>query len=527
MDRRGRGSRLAAVLFTDIVRSTETASELGDRRWREVLSRHHRIIRAELKRHGGHEQDTAGDGFFASFDAPADAIRCAIASVTAVRELGVEIRAGVNFGQIEMADGKPGGIVVHAGARIMSQAGAGQVIVSASAHDVVPGAGIGFDDLGERQLKGLDAPTHLFLVTSVDGVTVGDPSSDEVARSRLEGVDAEPVTGGQRWVGVAAGITALVVAGWIVLGGRADVPQARLPPSASGSTTASVPLGAVGEIDPGTGHVEQFVPLPIGSQFIDVSHTMAAGLGAVWIVRNEKIVHLDPLHGDLQTPVPLPGVVISASYSVAIEGGFVWALSEHSLFRVNPGNNAVQQVLSLGRTETNVPFPAQLAAVAGRLWIGTSDGLLIRVDATTGDDRRVRTGPIDAIAADAGAVWTLDRIDGLVTRFDPQTLQPDTPIELTTNASELIVDEAGKLWALDPLGGALTQIDTRRSIDVGADPTAVVAGLGALWVGGADGILRRVDSTTGVTTEFPVGSPIVALAIDPDRGTIWVDTGSP
>lgn len=97
MDRRGRHPRLAAVLFTDIVRSTETASTLGDRRWRELLTRHHRIIRSELKRYGGHEHDTAGDGFFASFSAPADAIRCAAACAAGVRQLGVEIRAGVNF----------------------------------------------------------------------------------------------------------------------------------------------------------------------------------------------------------------------------------------------------------------------------------------------------------------------------------------------------------------------------------------------------------------------------------------------
>jgi class 3 adenylate cyclase len=532
MDRRGRGGRLAAVLFTDIVRSTETASSLGDRRWREVLSRHHRLIRAELRRHGGHEHDTAGDGFFASFDAPADAIRCAVACAAAVRELGIEIRAGINFGQIEMVDGKPGGIVVHAGARIMGQGEAGQVIVSSAAHDVVPGAGIGFEDLGQRTLKGLDAPVHLFSVASVDGVPLEPPNSAEVAGSRLDAVGVPAATGPRRWLSVAAGVLALAIGAWVVFGGRADVPRARTTggsPStaASGVGTGAVPLGSVAEIDPETGAVLQVVPLPLAPQFIDVDHTVAAGLGAVWIVRNQRLVHLDPLHGDLQDPVDLPDQGPSASYSVAVEGGAVWALSEQTLFEVNPGSNKATPVISLGRANGQVPFPAQLAAAAGHLWIGTSDGKLIRVDAASGDDRRVQTSAIDAIAADAGQVWTLDRTSGVITRFDSRTMKPDPPIELTTNARDLILDEDGGLWTLDAASGVLTQVETTRSVRVGTDPAALAVGLGSLWVGGADGNLWKVDPTTGTTTEIPIGSAIVALSVDAERGSVWVDTGSP
>ena len=250
MDRRGRGGRLAAVLFTDLVRSTETASELGDRRWRELLARHHRIIRAELRRHRGHEQDTAGDGFFASFDAPADAIRCAVACVAAVREVGVEIRAGVNFGQIEIVDGKPGGIVVHAGARIMGQGDAGQVIVSSAAHDVVPGASIGFEDLGERSLKGLATPVHLYVVTSLDGEPLVGPASEGDARSRREGVTAPSSGTGRRWLSALAGVVALAIAAWVILDGRVDTPEAGPSGLASGSGSAkAVPSGSMAEID--------------------------------------------------------------------------------------------------------------------------------------------------------------------------------------------------------------------------------------------------------------------------------------
>ena len=126
------------MLFTDIVSSTEAASEMGDARWLALLGRHHRIVRTQLKLYGGHEQDTAGDGFFATFDVPADAVRCAVAAQREVRGLGIEIRAGVNFGEVEMVDGKPGGLAVHTGARIMSTSSGGVVIVSSSVRSSWP-----------------------------------------------------------------------------------------------------------------------------------------------------------------------------------------------------------------------------------------------------------------------------------------------------------------------------------------------------------------------------------------------------
>src|SRR5206468_3907825 len=131
---------LVTLLFTDIVASTVVAEEMGDRRWRELLARHHRILRAALKEHGGREVDTAGDGLFARFDTPAAAIRCACAAVDAVAELGVSIRAGVHIGECEILDGKPSGVNVHVAARTMSVAGVGEVLVTSSVRDLVRGA---------------------------------------------------------------------------------------------------------------------------------------------------------------------------------------------------------------------------------------------------------------------------------------------------------------------------------------------------------------------------------------------------
>ncbi len=157
---------LATVLFTDIVGSTLKAAELGDRAWRDLVERHHRIIRDLLARSRGTEMDTAGDGFFATFDGPARAVRCALASVDAVRPLGIEIRAGVHTGEVETIDAKAGGIAVIIGARISASAGASEVLVSSTVKELVAGSGLAFEDIGQRELKGVPDRWRLYRVVS-------------------------------------------------------------------------------------------------------------------------------------------------------------------------------------------------------------------------------------------------------------------------------------------------------------------------------------------------------------------------
>jgi class 3 adenylate cyclase len=148
---------LTTVLFTDVVGSTERARELGDRAWRELLERHHALVRRELARFRGAERDTAGDGFFATFDGPARAIRCAQEIIGGVGAFGLELRAGVHAGECELHEGKVAGIVVSAGARVAALAGAGEVVVSSTVKDLVAGSGIAFQDRGEHELKGVGA----------------------------------------------------------------------------------------------------------------------------------------------------------------------------------------------------------------------------------------------------------------------------------------------------------------------------------------------------------------------------------
>jgi class 3 adenylate cyclase len=153
---------LATVLFTDIVGSTERAVELGDRRWRDLLGEHDATVRRELDRFRGREVDTAGDGFLATFDGPARAVRCAMSAGEAIRKLGVEIRAGVHTGECEVDGPKVRGIAVHTGARIASLAGAGEVLVSQTVKDLVSGSGLAFEDRGLHELKGVPGEWRVY-----------------------------------------------------------------------------------------------------------------------------------------------------------------------------------------------------------------------------------------------------------------------------------------------------------------------------------------------------------------------------
>ncbi len=155
---------LATILFTDIVGSTAKATELGDRAWRELLARHHAAIRRELVRFRGAELDVAGDGFFARFDGPARAVRCACAITESVRELGLEIRAGLHTGECEVMDGKVGGIAVHIGARVAKEAQPGEVLVSSTVKDLVAGSGLRFRERGTAALKGVPDEWRLYAV---------------------------------------------------------------------------------------------------------------------------------------------------------------------------------------------------------------------------------------------------------------------------------------------------------------------------------------------------------------------------
>ena len=154
------------MLFTDVVGSTARAAALGDRAWRQLLAQHHDLVRAELTRFKGREIDTAGDGFFATFDGPARATRCAQAIATGVHRVGLQVRAGVHTGEIELLGNDVGGIAVHIGARVAALAEPDEVLVSSTVKDLVAGSGLVFEDAGEHDLKGVPDRWRLFRVVN-------------------------------------------------------------------------------------------------------------------------------------------------------------------------------------------------------------------------------------------------------------------------------------------------------------------------------------------------------------------------
>ncbi len=158
--------RLATVLFTDIVGSTDRACEIGDACWKDLLEKHNAIVRAFLARYRGNEVKTTGDGFLATFDGPARAVKCAQAICEAVKPLGLEVRAGCHTGEIELMGADVGGIAVHIGARVGALAGPSEVLVSSTVKDLVAGSGLVFEDRGEHDLKGVPETWHLYAAAA-------------------------------------------------------------------------------------------------------------------------------------------------------------------------------------------------------------------------------------------------------------------------------------------------------------------------------------------------------------------------
>ena len=170
-----RARAVATMMMTDIVDSTRTATQLGDGAWKQLLAEHNRVIRRQFERFHGREIDTTGDGFLAIFDSARAALLCALAIRDAIRELGIEIRAGVHTGEVEILPDDVRGIAVHATARIMAAAQPSEVLASAVTRALAEGAGLRFEDRGSSTLKGFETPIHLFAVARVPGAAPSSP----------------------------------------------------------------------------------------------------------------------------------------------------------------------------------------------------------------------------------------------------------------------------------------------------------------------------------------------------------------
>ncbi len=216
---------------------------------------------------------------------------------------------------------------------------------------------------------------------------------------------------------------------------------------------------------------------------------------------------------------------ISFSVNLAEGSDKIWVAYDGGLDEVNPATGEQREAVV---SATNRPVANDVAVGAGSVWLGGSDGRLVRFDPVTGRDL-ARTGldPIDAIAFGHGSVWTVDTVGGTVTRYDPGTMRPVEEIVMPTAADYLVSGDVA-VWALSTSLGTLSRIDpatndVRYQVPVGADPSGLAVGSGAVWVGDEDGIIRRVDEDTRQVTEIPFGAEIRALAFDDETDTLWVD----
>jgi class 3 adenylate cyclase/streptogramin lyase len=525
MQRRTGGRALGAVLFTDIVGSTAIAAEMGNTRWGELVERHHRILRRLIGKFGGHEVDTAGDGFFVTFERPADAIRCAVAAEEAVRELGIEIRAGVSFGELETVGRKAGGLVVNTAARVMAVAGPGEVLVPASVKDIVPGSGIAFVEHGVHEFKGFEGDFRLFKVTDVDGRPPAPPLEDAEAAGRRSEIFPSGARRTPLIVGLGAGTIAVIVAAAFLvprLVGEEPVAQRGEGPLRHSVASIGIETGDV------RSSISLGGPGPGRQSFGFIDHPLAVGEGGVWLVRPPSLFHIDPRHEEVRSE--LIDVGIGQSQTVVTGFDAVWSLSAETVYRIHPGTDEVDEFLVL-------PIPSGITTwsltLGDAIWVGVSDGTLVRADPRTGARDQVDTGlSIDAIAATSDRLWVADILAGAVFPFDPDSLRRAGPPVEIRGSLDRMVGRGDGLWIVDQRAGVVTRIDAvshavSDPIRVGDDATDIAVGLEAVWVGDLDGSLYRIEPLTLEVREFPVGAEVLGVAVDDDAGSVWVYVGDP
>ena len=496
---------LTTVLFTDIVDSTRLATELGDRQWRERVEQHHELIRRELRRFGGREIDTAGDGFFAAFDAPARAVACALTIAELMPQLGMQIRAGLHTGEVEEVAGKLRGIGVHIGARVGASAGASEVLTSATVRDIVTGSGIEFEDRGLRELKGVTGEWHLYAATPGARFRDEFPIAAGTAGREVAAVRRTLERRARRrriaLIGGGVAVVAAAAAGTFLI--------TRPPPSLPG-----VQPNSAGLIDAASDRIVGEVG--IGTR----PDAIAFGEGAVWVANtgDDAVSRIDPRTRLLVQTID----VGSAPSGVAVGFGSIWVANsgDRTVSRINPDNNRVVQPITVGNG------PTAVATGAGAVWVTNAfDGTLSRIDPAKGAVSgvyAVAASPSGIAATDA-AVWIADSV-GSVIRVDPATGR--TVASLTVgNGPRAVTFADGAVWVANGQDGTVSRIDPAANrvtalIDVGEGPTAMASSAAGVWVASAiDGAIYRIDPATNSATRIAVGSAPQALVVANDQ--LW------
>jgi class 3 adenylate cyclase/streptogramin lyase len=521
--------RIATVLMLDVVDSTRVASELGDARYRELAALFNGLVRASLKRFGGKEEDHAGDGFFATFTQPDRAIRCAAALAEEVRTLGIEIRSGIHTGQTDDQAGKAHGIAVVIGARVMSLARAGEILATSTTKELATGSGFGFEDFSAHELKGVPGTWQVFAVTEVDGTQRPRPLPAAEAAERRAAI--EPTARRERprrAALIAGGLAGLITIVAVAYAVTREEPNPPAEPSDEPAPLSEVVVQVDPERDP---PIVESIPVPVprvsvpGVTLATRSHSMVVGQGGVWTVRFRSLFHVDPSRSEVRSRIELETGGQPFSANLAEGSDKIWVAYERALIEVNPATDVQREVMTLP-THVDTPGSVDVVVGGGFVWVGTSEGLLVRYDPRTDEDRtRTDLDAIDSMAFGHGSVWTTDVVGGTVSRYDADTMRRVAEVDL---AADYLVSGDLFVWTLSTGTGTLARIEPTTNevlgvVQVGPDPFGLAAGAGAVWVGDEDGMIRRVDEGSRVVTEILLGAPVRTLAFDDETGTIWVD----
>jgi class 3 adenylate cyclase len=552
--RRAEDRGLVTLLFTDIVGSSEVASELGDERWHRLQARHHEAVRKQLKRYAGHEVDTAGDGFFATFTSPARGVRCAFAIVHQVRELGLDVRAGLHIGEVQLTGEKVGGIAVTTAARVSAAAGPAQVLATDTIVHLVTGSGLQFTDLGSRELRGVPGSWELFSLDAVDGESIGPPLD---ARQAVESQErASPPVAMTRAPGrtpaiVAAAILAALLVGVVVLLREPSFPTA-------GPATTPVTPREVGALSRSTGDEAFLIDLP-GLNYGRTGPIVFTGRAQsaeayAWIPAGNPgcCLRLAQIHRAGGSPVPnggesMFGTKWTTCICVASALDRMWTpilTAPTSQASLNAPGIALRGIGLHGQTEKDIPVDrtltsgsvTSLVTAGSYLWLGDSmHERIYRVDPRTSKVTKIplQQSP-DVMTSGDGSLWVLDTSQGAITRVDPKSDRHHLPFAVSGSLQGMTVG-GGYVWTTDASGNTIQRIledlrspATSISLEqVGVSPSAVAYDQGTLVVGFIDGTVAKINPADPTAPKVLWTHPVVnnATSIALDSGIVWVAGG--
>ena len=501
MVRRGAGSGrlLATIMFTDIVGSTELAGRMGDRGWKRLLDRHNSIVRREIRRSGGREQDTAGDGFFVAFDRPAQALECAASIIDALRPLELQIRAAIHMGEVESMGRKVGGIAVHATSRVLGITEPGRIFVTSIVRDLAAGSEYSFEDRGTHQLRGVEGEWRLYAVVEAAppvGPTEPEPATTP-SRSRPWALVA--------LASVAAAVVVVVVGAYLLANSNSGAPIMPQPNSV-------LRFDPVREAFTAQAHIEAPTELAFDG-------------GGVWALSlsGRTVSRIDPTTM-VSAPVGLPAAptgIGAGDGAIWISAGFGSTSSRGGVLRVGSVSRSIEATYDLQSGVDAVAVGEGSVWVTNRLY-----NVVSRIDLTTlsvASDIAVGEQP-ESVTVGGGWIWVGSTVDRTIWRIDPNTFEAVNQLTLADAPYDLAYG-FDRLWVSSTTGNSVVVIDgtsttIQQTIDVPAAPRGLTVGTESVWVALGSGALLRIDpANPGEYEEFSVDGSTEDVVVAGDA--VW------